>query len=263
MKIITTVKHVRRLSISLVGPRRRFIILKKTAPTIFVAGFLALCPLAPAGAQENQSASQPARLAAEDAGSSTSSSSSKTELPEAPNKSPKNDRRMTLGERLHIYEHSITNFDSILGPAFGAAVNQAKNEPPEWGQGAQGFGDRFASGYGRMLIGRTIRFGVAAMDHEDPRFHYSNESGFSRRARYATIHYFFVHTDAGTPIPAFSRFAGAYGASFIANEWYPESRANTSHALLRGTTAISSGLAWNVFREFWPDIKNAMHRHKD
>jgi hypothetical protein len=170
---------------------------------------------------------------------------------------------MTIQERIHVYEHSITNFDSVLGPAFGAAVNQARNEPPEWGQGVSGFGDRFASGYGRMLIGRTIRFGVAAVDHEDPRFHYSNESGFWRRARYASIHYFAVRTDAGTTIPALSRFAGTYGASFIANEWYPESRANTSHALLRGTTALSSGLAWNVFRQFWPDIKNATHRRKE
>jgi hypothetical protein len=70
-------------------------------------------------------------------------------------------------------------------------------------------------------------------------------------------------TGAGTTIPAFSRFVGTYGASFIANEWYPESRANTSHALLRGSTALSSGLAWNELREFWPDIKNHLHRRKE
>lgn len=262
MKLKTTVNYVDRFSISIAGSHT-FDRLKQAAAAVFAVSLFALFPVRPARAQENQTTSRSARLAADDVGASRSSTSAKAELPDAPNQLPKNDRRMTINERFHIYEHSISNFDSLLGPAFGAAVNQAKNEPPEWGQGAAGFADRFASGYGRMLIGRTIRFGVAAMDHEDPRFHYSNESGIWRRARYTTIHYFLVRTDAGTPIPAFSRFAGTYGASFIANAWYPESRANTSHALLRGTTAISSGLAWNMFREFWPDIKNSMHRHKD
>ena len=171
-------------------------------------------------------------------------------------------RRLSFHERVNIYYHSVTNAETVAGPAFGAGVNQLRNEPPEWGQGASGYGYRFASGYGRMIIGRTIRFGVAAVDHEDPRFEPSNETGFWPRARFAVVHYFVSRTDAGTPIPAFSRFAGLYGAAFIANEWYPASRANTTHALLRGTTALSSGLGWNVLKEFWPDIKNAVHPHR-
>jgi hypothetical protein len=83
-----------------------------------------------------------------------------------------------------------------------------------------------------------------------------------RRARYAFIHYLVVRADAGMTIPACSRFAGTYGASFIANEWYPASRANTSHALLRGTTAFMVGPRMEIFREFWPDITNAIHHHR-
>jgi len=173
---------------------------------------------------------------------------------------PVSAKRLTLGDRLDLYTHSIVNPETIVGPAFGAAVNQARNEPPEWGQGADGYGVRFASGYGRVLIGRTIRFGVAAFDHEDPRFLRSNETGFWRRARFATVHYFVVPTDKGSQIPAFSRFAGAYGAAFISNAWYPESRANSYHAALRGTTALSAGFAWNMFREFWPDIKRRIRK---
>ena len=188
---------------------------------------------------------------------------SNSDLPDAPGQLPKQARRLTFGERVRIYEHSITNADSVLGPAFGAGINQARNEPPEWGQGASGFGTRFASGYGRVLIGRTIRFGIATLDHEDTRFSRSNESGFWRRTRYATVRFFVPRTDAGTPIPAFSRLAGTYGAAFISNEWYPASRANTRHALLRGTTALSASLGWNVFREFWPDIKNFLRRSQD
>jgi hypothetical protein len=184
-------------------------------------------------------------------------------LPDVPRRLPLQARSLTLNERLRIYRHSIFNPDSALGPAFGAAVGQANNEPPEWGQGASGYGTRLASGYGRLVINRTIRFGVAALDHEDPRFHYSNEAGFWRRFRYASVHYVMANTDDGGLMPAYSRFAGAYGAAFIANAWYPESRANTGHALMRGSTALAAAYAWNVFREFWPDMKKAIHHPKD
>ena len=185
------------------------------------------------------------------------------ELPDAPRRLPLQARRLTLNERVRIYRHSIFNPDSALGPSFGAALGQANNEPPEWGQGTSGYGTRLASGYGRLVINRTIRFGVAALDHEDPRFHYSNETGFWRRFRYASVHYVMARSDDGGRMPAYSRFAGAYGAAFIANAWYPESRANTGHALMRGSTALAAGYAWNVFREFWPDIKKAIHHRKD
>jgi hypothetical protein len=184
------------------------------------------------------------------------------ERPDAPSRLPQQARRMTLGERLRIYRHSIFNRDSVFGPAVGAALGQASNEPPEWGQGASGYGTRLASGYGRLVINRTIRFGVAAIDHEDPRFTYSNEDGFWRRFRYASVHFVMAPTDTGNLMPAYSRFAGTYGAAFIANAWYPESRANSGHALMRGSTALAGAYAWNVFREFWPDIKKAIHHPK-
>jgi hypothetical protein len=185
------------------------------------------------------------------------------DLPDAPNRLPLQAGRITFGERFQLYRRSITNPDSVLTPAFGAALAQGNNEPPEWGQGASGFGTRLASGYGRMVINRTIRFGVAALDHEDPRFAPSNEKGFWRRFRRSSVDYVLPHTDRGTRIPAFSRFASAYGTAFIANAWYPESRANASHAMMRGSTSLAVSYAWHVFREFWPDIKRAIHRPQE
>jgi hypothetical protein len=85
---------------------------------------------------------------------------------------------LTFGERLKIYGRSFTKPESLIGPVLGAGVGQLRDTPPEWGQGAEGFGQRLASGYGRSVIARSIAFGVAAADHEDSRFVPSNESGF-------------------------------------------------------------------------------------
>ena len=184
------------------------------------------------------------------------------DLPEAPSRLPQQARRITLGERFTLYRRSMINLDAAVSPAIGAAFSQGNNEPPEWGQGAGGFGRRLASGYGRLVINRSLRFGVAALDHEDPRFTPSNQRGFWRRFRQSSFDYVMPHTDVGTRIPAFSRFAGAYGAAFLANTWYPESRANTGHALMRGSTTLAASYAWHVFREFWPDIKKSLHHRE-
>jgi hypothetical protein len=63
-------------------------------------------------------------------------------------------------------------------------------------------------------------------------------------------------------MPAFSRFAGAYGAGFIANTWEPRSQNDAGHALERGSTALLSSVGWHIFEEFWPDIRGAFHHHK-
>ena len=221
----------------------------------------AITPCLPARAQEKSSSPAPGQVSA-----ATTSELDGTALPDAPQVGTTQvppPARLDFRQRVRIYGHSMSNFETVLAPAFGAALTQARNDPPEWGQGAGGYGTRFASGYGRALTARTIRFGVAAIDHEDPRFQPSNETGFARRAAMATLHVFVAQTDDGSQMPALSRFAGIYGAAFIANAWYPASRANTTHALLRGTTALSATVGWNVLREFWPDIKNSLHRHKE
>jgi hypothetical protein len=225
-----------------------------------------------ARAQEEQS-TQEGRLAASvDGQCGTEQARNSARVPDSPqaqrnskphySKEPIPPRRLSFGERFDIYRHSISNPDSVIGPAFGATLSQANDDPPEWGQGGAGYGRRFGSNYGRMLITRTLRFGIAAADHEDPLFHPSNETTVWRRARYATVHYFIVRTDGGTEMPALSRLGGVYGAAFASNAWYPASHATTGHALLRGTTALLAGVGWNVFREFWPDIKGTLHGHQ-
>jgi hypothetical protein len=159
---------------------------------------------------------------------------------------------LTLGDRFTIYRQTVLRPYSVVGPAFGAAIGQAENEPPEWGQGAEGYGKRIASGMARQMISETIRFGFAAVDGEDPRYHRSEDTGFWPRAQHAVVETFTSETASGRRIPAFSRFAGTYGAAFIANSWYPESRATTGYALRRGSTALASSVGFHLFQEFMP-----------
>jgi hypothetical protein len=168
--------------------------------------------------------------------------------------------RLTPEERWRIYHESTFAPGSLVGPVVGAAMTEwVTGQPPEWGQGLKGYGRRLASGYARKAISNSIAFSVAFADGEDPRAMRSGRSGIWPRAQFAIVQTFVSRTESGARVPAFSRFAGTYGAAFISNAWYPDRRANTGQALYRGSTALGWSVASQVFYEFLPDLKKLLH----
>ena len=135
-------------------------------------------------------------------------------LPDAPSAtqdvslSTAQDHTLTFGERARIYRNSLISPETVIGPAFGAAISQWEHTPPEWREGGEGYGLRFASGLGRHVISQSIEFGVAAADGEDPRYFRSEDRRFWARTRHAIVSTVVSRTATGRRIPAFSRFAG-------------------------------------------------------
>ena len=159
---------------------------------------------------------------------------------------------LTFRQRFTIYRRSTFAPLALLSPAVGAGFDQLTNSPPEWKQGGEGFGKRLLSGYGSLVVDNTISFGVAALDHEDLRYVRSNypKKAFFRRAGYAVTHTFVSRLDNGGHTLAWSRLAGAYGAGFVANTWYPERHSNLHNAVSLGTFNFATGVGYNLFKEF-------------
>lgn len=165
------------------------------------------------------------------------------------------DHALTLKQRLRLYSLSMISPDTILRPALGAGIEQWENEPPEWGQGAEGYGKRFASDAARYAIGKTLRHGFAALDGEDPRYFLSEDTRTWPRIKHAVVETMTAQTASGRRIPAYSRFIGEYGSAFISNEWYPEfpeNRATAGDAAVRGTKTLLASIGYNVLYEFLP-----------
>jgi len=75
--------------------------------------------------------------------------------------------RPTHGTKASNYLFDAYGPYPIAGAAFAAGINQLSDSPPEWRQGAKGFGKRFASDFGIATIGTTTRFGLAEALKED------------------------------------------------------------------------------------------------
>jgi hypothetical protein len=234
--------------------------------TTFTARFALLCgfgfaSLVPLYAQQSAERSIDSTAANTSAGQTADSDVPAAPIPQSSTNSVVIPTTLTFGERLRIYEHSFVTPEGLIGPALGAAVGQANNTPPEWGQGAAGYGTRLGSAYGRSVIARTVALGVATVDREDSRFQPSNETGVWRRTKHAVVGTFVSRTPSGGQMPAISRFVGVYGAAFIANAWEPPSQDSSTKGWERGSTALASSVGWHVFEEFWPDIRHALHLH--
>jgi hypothetical protein len=94
----------------------------------------------------------------------------------------------------------------------------------------------------------------------DPRYDRCDCTSFLSRTGHAWRRVILSRSDAGTEMPAYSNFTGAFVTPMIVSQWAPD-RFNTTGNKLQ---SASLDLAWrgvtNMLREFWPDVKKKMRR---
>ncbi len=148
-------------------------------------------------------------------------------------------------------------FFRAAGPALGAQLN---NEPPAWGQGAEGYSKRFANRFGRFALKETYEAaGAAALGHE-VRYVRSKRTGFLPRAAHALSANFVTYDRNGRRAPHVARVGSAFAAEFTGSLWMPAGYRDASMAL-RGVgieLGVSSG--FNLIREFAPELKRIFTR---
>lgn len=158
---------------------------------------------------------------------------------------------MTNRERWVHYAYSLVQPQAILFPVFQAGLNQARNTPHEWGQGAESYGRRFASAYGEHLIGATVGNAIAFGLHEDNRYFKSRKTGMGRLS-YAITSVLLARHDDGSRLISYSAIGGGAAGAFISRAWQPQSTNSTGDAAVSFGYAIAERAGINVVREFSP-----------
>ena len=124
-------------------------------------------------------------------------------------------RALTQSERNRLYFRSMVNPLSFVRVAGSAGIDQAKDKPAEWEQGASGYGKRFANIFAQYSIQRTVTYGLGSALHEDNRYFNSGKQAFWPRAGYALASGILARRDDGTRRFSFSQVGGvAAGASW-------------------------------------------------
>lgn len=158
----------------------------------------------------------------------------------------------TARERFQRYMRDAYGPTALLAAGITAASDQVENAPPEWKQGAAGFGRRFASRYGQFAVAGTVRYGLAAMLNQDVEYHPCECRGVPRRLGHALLSSVTARSADGHRVISIPDLVAPYAGGLVSTSaWYP-ARFGPKDGFRSGTWAFGLRVGVNVVREFLP-----------
>jgi len=138
-----------------------------------------------------------------------------------------------------------------------AGLGQASNSIPEYGQGAEGYGKRYATAYADNAVENFMASAVLpSFLHQDPRYYQLGHGGFLRRAGHAITRLVVTRTDSGASQFNYSEVFGAGIAAGISTYSY---HPNGDRGVGTVINVWGSQMGWDcatyMLKEFWPDLR--------
>jgi hypothetical protein len=172
-------------------------------------------------------------------------------------------RPLTEKERTRLYFKTMVNPLGYGKAAFSAGIDQWKDKPEEWEQGAPGYGKRFANILGQYSIQRTATYGLASILHEDNRYFNSGKKGFWARTGYAVSSAVLARHDDGSRGVSISQLSGVAAGAFVARLWLPPSQNSAEDGAVSFAMTMGSNVAFSVVKEFLPDLGRAIAKKRN
>jgi len=117
---------------------------------------------------------------------------------------------------------STTDVVTFAGVAFLAGLQQAADEYPEFGQGAQGYGKRFGAAYGDVAASTFLSGAVfPSLLKQDPRYFYLGTGSTKKRILYAIGNSVMCKGDNGRWQANYSNMGGIVAGAAIVSTYYP------------------------------------------
>lgn len=161
---------------------------------------------------------------------------------------------LTQGERTNLFLKSLINPWGYFKGAMSAGIDQWNDKPSEWGQGAQGYGKRFANITGQYSVQKAVTFLASSALHEDNRYFGSGEHGIWPRTRYALMSSVLARHDSGRRSISLSQLGGVAAGAFIARLWLPSSQSSAADGAVSFGISMGGNAATSVLKEFLPDL---------
>ena len=160
-------------------------------------------------------------------------------------------QRPTEKDKLRGYIFDSFGPYPIIAAVTTAGIQQARDKPPDWGQGWDAYGVRVASNFGVNLVTQTTRYGLAEIFHEDTLYYRCECTGFGRRLGHALISTVTARRgEDGRRTFSFTALAAPYaGTEAAALLWYP-SRFDASDGFRMGNINLAVQAGFNVAYEF-------------
>ena len=202
-------------------------------------------------------------------GSPSSSTDNKRILGVIPNYQTVSDPKLafsplTAKEKFALFAKDTFDPFTIASAAAGAALSQADDGHPQYGQGSGPYAQRFGAAMADVTTQNFFSEAVlASLIHEDPRyFRRGPEFGFWSRLGYAMSRVVITRTDSGKTRFNYSGILGMSMGIGLSNAYYPDRSVNATVVATRfGTSLVAASLS-NILPEFWPDVHKKFFERK-
>lgn len=142
---------------------------------------------------------------------------------------------------------------AMVGVGFAAGVEQATNSFAGYGQGAEGYGKRFAA---KFADGRSSDYLTHAIFptllHQDPRYYYQGSGTMKSRLLHAIGSAFFTRGDDGRTEPNYSYVLGDMCSGALSNLYYPQANRGAHLVFSNAAVGLAGRVGGNILREFLP-----------
>jgi hypothetical protein len=162
---------------------------------------------------------------------------------------------LNAGQKFHLFFKTTVDPVTFLGAGASAGLSQWNNDDKEWGQGAEGYGKRYAAAFtdraSRNFFGR---FFYPTIFRQDPRYFRDGQGSAKGRFGHAMAHTFVARSDSGGSMPNLSLWAGTTSSVALANLYHPDRDRGFSPAAERVGTRLGVNMGMDILKEFWPEI---------
>jgi hypothetical protein len=158
---------------------------------------------------------------------------------------------MTTKQKYSLAAHDTLDWTSYIGISVVAGIEQANNNFSGYGQGAAGYGKRWAAQFADGRSSDFLSHAVfASMFHQDPRYFYQGTGTTKSRLYHAVSSAFVARSDSGKTMPNYSYLLGTITSGALSNAYYPHADRGIGLVFTNAAIGIGGRAAQAVLQEF-------------
>jgi len=158
---------------------------------------------------------------------------------------------MTSRQKFSLAAHDTLDWTTYIGVSVTAGIEQANNAYKGYGQGAAGYGKRWAAQFGDGRSSDFLSHAVfASLFHQDPRYFYQGTGTKKSRLYHAVSSAFVARSDSGKTMPNYSYLLGTMTAGALSNAYYPHADRGASLVFTNAGLGVAGRAGQAVIQEF-------------
>ncbi len=166
---------------------------------------------------------------------------------------------LRLDEKFLLFVRDTFEPVTFAAAGFDAGIDQADNRDPSFGQGASGYGKRFAADFADQASFKFFKdFAYPAVFSEDPRYYRLIHASGGRRLLHAVDHAFMAHQDNGAVMFNASEWLGTASEVALSNVYHPGNERGFGPAAEQVSFNVLEDMGFDIIREFWPEISHKL-----